>query len=273
MAKLLRTSAWTNGRDTVGDWDCWLLQHCLGEEKEHRAKAYEWYASRVGAVATKPDQLIRLVGAFERRLDKHRKEERVKQDSKGRRLYLRGDGSETTDEEGQKYRDGEPLFLGPDSSQYYRSRQFDRTNEGKGYTRTELKELMDRSGYGYQSSYIVEHVEKPSNWFTVKLQPAVEPMRHPRVYVEQRLADLKEVRKRVTSFQEGLDDRIRSLNDELATHLWVMPEFVDPASAKLQAQHEDARKLVDRVDRIIRGYESLPQAEDAPVWDEESEAS
>lgn len=273
VAKLLRTSAWTNGRDTVGDWDCWLLQHCLGEQEEDRRKVYEWYASKVGAVAAKPDQLLRLVAVWEGQLKGDRKKEVVRQDSSGRRLFVNGDGSETTDEEGQAYRDGEPLFLGPDSSQYYRNRQFDRRNNEEGYRRTELKELMDRSGYGYQSSFIKEHVENPSNWLTVKLQPAVEAMRHPRVYVEQRLADLKGVRERVTAWQEGLADQIRSLSEELTTHLWVMPDFVDPASAKLQAQRKDAGRLVDRVDKIIQGYEALPQAKDAPDWDDESVVS
>ena len=275
VVKLLKTSAWTNGRDAVGDWDCWLLQHCIGEQEEHREKVYEWYASRVGAVAAKPDQLIRLVRAWERRLQRDRKEEWVKRDLKGRRLYVRGDGNETTDEEGQAYREGEPLFLGPESSRYYPQNEVDRTNKGQFFTEAELQEWVQKnSGYGYGHNFkIQEHVENPENWAKAKHQPALEPVAYPRVQIEQLLVDVKGVRKDVISFQEGLADQIESLSRELTTHLWVTPEFVDPASTKLQAQYEDAGKLVERVDKIIQGYEALPQASDALDLDEEPEAS
>ena len=278
VGKLLRTSAWTNRRNTVGDWDCWLLQHCVGEQKEDRRKVYEWYASRVGAVAAKPDQLIRFVGAWERRLKQHRKEERVKQDSKGRRLYVRGDGSETTDEEGQEYRDGEPLFLGPESSDYYQNGKVDRTNGGKGFTRCELQNLTQRDGFYNNRKYgesrdFLKHVEDRENWLVTKYQTASELMEYPRVQIEHLLAEVEDVRGKVTSLQEGLDDQIRSLSRELTTHLWVMPEFVDPASEQLQAQRENAGKLEDRVNKVIQGYRSLPSAEDALVWDEDPEVS
>lgn len=148
VAKLLRTSAWTNGRDSVGDWDCWLLQHCLGEQEEDRSKAYKWYASRVGAMAAQPEQLIRLVCAWERRLKQLRRDERVKRNGKGRRLYVSGNGEETTDQEGQAHRDGEPLFLGPKQRQYYPKDRVDRTNGGRGFTKTEIKDMMRRGGYG-----------------------------------------------------------------------------------------------------------------------------
>ena len=275
VAKLLRTSAWTNGRDTVGDWDCWLLQHCVGEQEEERGKVYEWYAARVGAVAAKPDQLIRLVGALERRLKKHRKEERVKRDPKGRRLYVGSDGRETTVEGGQAHRDGAPLFLGPEESNYYTNGEVDRTNGGKGFTHHELENLRDRHGFSRygQSIDFRKYVEDRENWLMTKYQPALEPMAYPQVQIEQLCAEVKSVRERVTSFQKSLGDQMRSLSEELTTHLWVMPDFVDPASAKLQAQYTDAGKLVDRVDKIIRGYEALPQAKDEPHWDDESEAS
>ena len=268
VVKLLKTSAWTNGRDAVGDWDCWLLQHCLGEQEEHREKVYEWYASRVGAVATKPDHLIRLVGAWERRLQRDRKKEWVKRDSKGRRLYMCGDGSETTDEEGQAYRDGKPLFLGPE----YRHGEVDPTNKGQFFTEAELQKWDRNYSYGHNFK-LLEHVKNPENWAMAKHQPALEPVAYPRVQIEQLLMDVKGIRKKVISFQEGLADQIESLSRELTTHLWVTPEFVDPASAKLQAQYEDAGKLVERVDKIIRGYESLPQASGALNLDEESEVS
>ena len=211
VAKLLRTSAWTNGRDSVGDWDCWLLQHCLGEQEEDRSKVYEWYASRVGAVAAQPEQLIRLVCAWERRLKQHRQDERVRKNESGQRLYVSGDGGETTAQEGPAYRDGEPLFLGPKSARYYPNERVDRTNGGKGFTKTEIKDMMQRGGYGSSQGRISEHVKDTDNRFTAKHEPALEPMAYPRAQIEQFLADLKDVRERVSAFREGLwEERVRA---------------------------------------------------------------
>ena len=69
--KLLQTSAWTNGRDSVSIWDCWLLRYCLWGKDEDGMKIYEWYADRVGASAEKPSRLPgKVCAAWENRLRK-----------------------------------------------------------------------------------------------------------------------------------------------------------------------------------------------------------
>src|SRR5690606_19874820 len=69
IVKLLQGSAWTNGRQRVSVWDCWLLQHCVWNAPEQREKVFEWYAARVGAAeAMNPERLTRIVVKWEAQL-------------------------------------------------------------------------------------------------------------------------------------------------------------------------------------------------------------
>ena len=137
VVKLLQTSALTNGRETVSIWDCWLLQHCLWSDTEDREKIYEWYASRVGAVAEEPSRLVRIVNAWEEKLDKDKGERSQKRNLKGELLYMEKGGGQTTTEKGQDYRGGKSLVILPENT-YRRNNHFydnhdkiNPTNDGK----------------------------------------------------------------------------------------------------------------------------------------------
>ena len=70
VVKLLQTSAWTNGRDSISIWDCWLLQHCLWSKAEDGEKIYQWYAARVGGMSSdQPSRLIQVITRWEKLLD------------------------------------------------------------------------------------------------------------------------------------------------------------------------------------------------------------
>jgi MoxR-like ATPase len=51
IVKLLQVAAFTDGRDAVSVWDCWLLQHCVWSAPADREKVFTWYAERVGTSA------------------------------------------------------------------------------------------------------------------------------------------------------------------------------------------------------------------------------
>ena len=75
VVKLLQTSAWTNGRDRVSIWDCWLLQHCLWNRAEDREKIYDWYADRVGGISSgQPSRITRVITSWEKHLNKDKEQ-------------------------------------------------------------------------------------------------------------------------------------------------------------------------------------------------------
>ena len=274
VVKLLQTSALTNGRKTVSIWDCWLLQHCLWSDAEDRVKIYNWYASRIGAVAEEPTLSVRFVSAWEGKLETDKGKRSQKHNSKGKLLYMEKNGQHTTNEEGQAYRGKEPLFVLPKNVRIHSGyhHQIDSTNDGKGYTKDEIQEMDHILGNSYISGNANElnkFCRNHKNWFMTELKPAMEPTKHESVYIEQSIKQLGEHQIAMESYRQGIDQRIESFEDDIRSHLWVTDDFVEPASKGLGKNRADVEKLLDRLAEVVKGFEALPREEEALLREEE----
>ena len=275
IVHLLKTSALTNGRKAVSIWDCWLLQHCVWNEPEDREKVYQWYAGRVGAIAVDLSNIHRIVSGLEHRLDTDKQELSQMRDKEGNLLYVDENGECTPNKNGQASRDGEPLFLAPENAQnpnHYHfggRRAADKTNGEKGYTEEELEELSiytdSRPVYFSQWSERKKFIEDPANWLMTELEPAIGPTEHKSVYVESRLAELKKLQNDMEAHKKGIDKQIESFEDDIRTHLWVTEDFVEPASQGLMKSRREAERLLDRLAKVAKGFESLPREAEVPA--------
>ena len=272
VVKLLQTSALTNGRDTVSIWDCWLLQHCLWSDAEDREKIYNWYASRVGAVAEEPTLLVRFVSAWEGRLETDKGERSQKRDSKGKLLYMEKNGQYTTNEKGQAYRGKEPLFVLPKNihtSSFFG--EIDSTNDRKGYTKNDIREMdlyLDSIYISSDARKLNQLCKNPQNWLMTELKPAMEPTKHKSVYIEQKIEELGEHRLKMESYKKDIDQQIESFEDDIRSHLWVTDDFVEPASKGLGKNRADVEKLLDRLAEVVKGFEALPREEETLLREE-----
>ncbi|MCY4325510.1 MAG: ATPase, partial [Betaproteobacteria bacterium] len=223
VVKLLKTSALANGNDAVSIWDCWLLQHCLWSDNQQREKVYEWYASRVGAAAAKPAQIVRFLNVWEKKLN-HDKSQRVQLiDAKGAGLYKDRAGEHTTCEFEQKVNDaGLPLFRV--SSKLIRRDNGDRDGE---YTVSELDQLYVKysSGSRFEKfknwSGRKEYLADKDNWIVDKLEPALGPLQHHATHVDHCLAEIEGLRKDVERHKQGIEGQIASFTRDIHNHLWV----------------------------------------------------
>ena len=275
VVKLLQVSALTNGRQKASIWDAWLLQHCVWSVPEDAAKVYEWYASRVGAIASMdPSKPSRVVVAWEAKL-KHDKESRAQlRDKDGRLMHKGADGKPTATPHGRTraFRGKDPLFLCPANAMNRLSRQRDtaRTNGGKGYTEEELNALHvePKPGYGAQlflhwadrATYLADS----SNWAVVDAEfpPIIEPLRHKPEYVDSCIREVDAIRAAVDSYHSRLTAHIAALETEIRTHLWVSADFAGPAAASLQRTESEVAQLQQRVANLRKGYELLPREDD-----------
>ncbi len=271
VVNLLQTSAWTSRRDAVSIWDCWLLQHCLWSKVEDGRKIYEWYASRVGAVAGEPSRLVRMVHVWERRLRKDEEDESQKQDEGGRLLYSGKNGKDTTHQRGQNYRDGKPLYILPNGAQFrhhYQYDELDETNEGKGYTKEEIKQkipvMINQYSLIRNANELSEFTQKKENKFMVDLSPALEPTRHEPDHIRDCLRQLGDFSTEMMAHKSEVEKRIETLENDVRKHLWVMDDFAEPASRGLEKARRDAEGLIERLEKVKRGYENLPRKEEEP---------
>lgn len=270
VVKLLQVAALTNGRKAVSIWDCWLLQHCLWDTPEGREKVYDWYAARVGtSAATDPSRLTKIVVSWEAKLQADQDSRSQMRDAQGRLLYKGGDGTATLDIKGrfQGARGADALYLAPaDTIDEHGRIVADRTNGGKGYTLAELARYRVRpDGWNIQqfqhwsdrATYIANH----ANWFIVELDhtPLMEPTRHKPVYVEMCLREVDAIKAQVTGYKAQLLQHVQAMETDIRTHLWVTPDFAQPAADTLKATRHEVDTLLARVDKVRKGFELLPR--------------
>ena len=269
VVKLLQVSAFTCGRKEVSVWDCWLLQHCLWAQPDQRAEVYEWYAARVGArAALDPSRITRLVASWRGQLKSDQEGRAQAQDRKGRLLYQGADGEATTSTRGDlpATRGQEPLFLCPPEDRNGRT-VHDRANGGEGYTKDELDEFTVRGTDGYACyfskwSHRASYLENRGNRLLVEgdLPPVMEPTRFSTAYIERCLAQIDQIATGVKEYRAHVEQHLEGLRAEIDSHLWVTPEFFEPAATSLHKTKKKVASLVGRLDDLREGYETLPRS-------------
>jgi MoxR-like ATPase len=285
IVKLLQVSALTNGREIVSIWDCWLLQHCLWNKAEDRAKIYEWYAARVGAsAAMDPAKLTKIVAAWEGELKKDQTSRSQMRDENGQLLFKDSSGKLTSKHIGptQAKRANEPLYLAPSDSQDDRGYRIkERTNAGNGYTIKELDtmQFVDQqrhswvafSNWSNRAVYLAER----SNWHMkdAEFPPMMEPTRHKKSHIDDCLGQLDDVKNQVIHYQKKLNQHLQGIESEIKTHLWVTADFMLPAANNLKQTQKNVETLLARVSKTREGFELLPREVDfvQPTEDEAEE--
>lgn len=268
IVKLLQVSALTNGRSSVSVWDCWLLQHCMWNTPQDREKVYQWYAARVGtSAAMDPSKLTRIVVSWEARLKADQSSKSQMRDEKGRPLYKGSDGKRTHKASGLAHekRGEELLYLAPANALLKgRNEIKDRTNQGRGFTVSELDvlQVVDRGYYQSIENWSMRgaYLADRSNWLIkdAKLAEILEPTRQKKSYIDDCIIQIKTLKTQVAHYQFLLDQHLLGMEAEINSHLWISPEFARPASENLKQTKNDVQALFARVSRLIEGFELLP---------------
>ncbi len=231
VVKLLQTSALTNGRETVSIWDCWLLQHCLWSDVEDRVKIYDWYASRAGTAAEEPTRLVRIVNAWEGKLEKTKEKRSLKNIPKTK----------------------EEMEAAMDANHKQALKEMEAA-------RKILSEAEKLSEAEYKNT--LENLLNVPGRFKAE-SPFMKSTKDESVYDEHTIAELDDLRIALESYRRGIDQRIESFEDDIRSHLWVTDDFVDPASQGLDKARADVEKLLDRLAEVVKGFEALPREEEA----------
>lgn len=253
---LLQVAAYTDGRNEVSQWDCWLLQHCLWEKPEQRESIFDWYKVRVGAVAGSPQRFTKMVTAWEQTLTDDQRRYSHVCNEQGQPLYKGFDGAPVPTKVGKlrKYdKNGEPLYIAskgitnnPDKA-------------GQGYTLIELKHLHAHRGHGFDDE---SYISNPEMWLTVKgdLPPVLESARYADSYLQSHQKQVSELQQELSYYNVSLDKQISSLADWLNKHLWIAPGFAPIAQNSLQELRRVHGQLDDRLRKVQDGIKGLPRS-------------
>ncbi|MEK8017635.1 MAG: hypothetical protein VSS75_012255, partial [Candidatus Parabeggiatoa sp.] len=259
VVKLLQVAAYTNDKNEISIWDCWLLQHCLWATPEQRESIFDWYQSRVGTKATfNPEKFSKLITTWEKKLEYENRPTQVK-DEEGNLLYVNEQGETSIYKGVFAKRDGEPLYLAPPTEKK-------RTNQGKGYTDEEFKQNFchnhrDRFHDGQQWVMLRDYFHNEKNRFVLNFQPHMQPTRYSQHHIKGRVEETDKIVKDITEYLAKIDEQISSLTQTINDHLWITPGFSEPAKSTLEQTRQTVEALRVRMTTVHDGFSNLPVEE------------
>jgi MoxR-like ATPase len=269
VVKLLRTSAWTNGRSEVSQWDCWLLQHCLWDKPEQRAAIYDWYAARVG-IAENSDLsgLTKLTNAWESKLKSDQSLRRQQLNAKGEPLFVSPDNKLTTELTGRRraYRAKQPLFVANNMFTGHGS-SADLKQASQFWTEAELASLYPQDPRYYSTATFAQWngreawLRNPDNFAFIDDSPnpqATELMPQKTAYIRDVNEKLSTHIATAKAHAEGLKAQRESLERDIRSHLWVDGAFATPASKAMDVAISATTKLEGRLVAVREGFNKLP---------------
>ena len=261
VVKLLQVAAYTNDNNEVSIWDCWLLQHCLWATPEQREVIFDWYQSRVGTKAAfNPEKFRKLVTAWEKKLEEEKNSQTQAHDEDGNLLYVLPNG-ETSIQSRKVYaeKNGEPLYLAPSNNNN------DRTNEGKGYTKSEFLEYFCDNDYEFHhdNRWIRsnDYFANNENRLVWKSNPLMRPTNYSQSHIKGRVEETDKIVKDITEYLAQIDEQISSLTETINDHLWITPGFSEPAKSTLEQTRKTVDELRIRMTTVRDGFSNLPVEE------------
>jgi len=262
--KLLQVSAFTNDKNVISKWDCVLLVHLMWQVPDQINDLNSWFISELNLdIDASIIRLEKLVLTWEHKIEDDSSKCTKKTNSNGEYLYKTPAGKITTQHESVSFaeRDNEVLFLAPSDNK-------DRTNNGAGYTLSELeRDFFDDS---YKQTHIdgrwvdiQNYINNTQNRLVnrVEFEPVVEAYYFSKEYLTNQHSELSDVISEVNKLYENYINLQTEIEDIKCNHLWLENSLIDKAYDQI---NDMSPKLVDyhqRLSAILKVNDSLKQVE------------
>ncbi|HEW98201.1 MAG TPA: ATPase, partial [Beggiatoa sp.] len=218
VVKLLQVAAYTNDKNEISIWDCWLLQHCLWATPEQREVIFDWYQSRVGTKASfNPEKFSKLIAAWEKKLEDEKNNQTQARDEEGNLLYVNEQGETSLQEEVFAESNGEALYLAPPTEK-------ERTNQGKGYTKDKFikqfcQEVRTHGNWCYQNNgqwvKAKDYFADDENRLVWEYEPMMQATRYSQHHIKGRVEETDKIVKDITEYLAKIDEQISSLTQTI----------------------------------------------------------
>lgn len=238
IVKLMKVSAFTSGQTQVTNYDAWILPHCLWNKPEQLPGLQDVYQRAVALTSDySQDRIFRVIASFEAQLKKERGGQRQRSNAKGQLLYLDGQGKETTDSKGpvQKLDDeGYPLY------------------------ENSWGEVVRKRGSREENEPIM--LERD-------FKPSMEAVAYTEFYVKGRILEIQSLKSQIQKQIEALQEQLSSAVSVFSAHLWLDETMLPTITASLESALTHTQELLKRVNKVIKGFESLPREQPLSLSD------
>ena len=258
--KILQVCAFTNDKSEVNEWDCLLLAHILWQQPEQIADLNNWFIEYLSLdINASAKRIEKLVLAWENKLEEDKKKSTHKTNANGALLYKTPEGKITTQYERVSLaeRNNEVLFLAP-------ADQKDRTNQGKGYTLTELENnFFDES---YKQTHIDGRWVDVQNYINntqnrlvnrISFEALVEPFYFSQNYIDNQCAELSDVIddvKSICAHYKSMQLAVKKINEN---HIWLKGGLIERIGFDIEKYMPELTNCCQRFQSIHYDINSL----------------
>ncbi len=235
--KILQVCAVTNNRSLVNRWDCILLIHIMWQTPEQIDDLTQWFVEELGLnIDAAANRIEKLLLVWEQKSQEDSQKHIQKVNIHGEKLYQTPEGETTTRSKSVSLaeRDNEVLYLAPADQQ-------DRTNNGRGYTLTELEKSF------FDESYKQTHVD--GRWIDVQnytnntqnrlvnsidFEPLVEAYYFADDYIKNQKAELTEIVNDVDGMCTGFNNLLTTIADIRHNNIWLAGGLLDASGSDIK---------------------------------------
>lgn len=262
IVKILKVSAYTNGRNEISIWDCVLLSYCLWDKPEQKDMLTNWLHSHLGtANPEQPSRIMKLLDSLEFRLQEDRKPVPAI-DKDNNYLWFDEQGNKIIERKKiPKIVSGISYYLWPIVNDATKK---DRTNSGQGVTESELKTqcqisssnskmtILHNGEWWYYERY------KESNQFITDAPPVLQMHRSSRGHINGRIKMVHDIQSELNAQVQKTKNQLQSCSKDLDSHLWIQKGTSTLAIENLKKHLEQLQVLHKRLDPLEKGFASLP---------------
>ncbi|WP_335901551.1 AAA family ATPase [Shewanella algae] len=230
--KLMKVSAFTSGQSDVSTYDAWILPHCLWNKPEQFEGLADIYQQAVAISGTfSSENLSKTLTIWEARLKKDQEQVKQKYDKQGRPLFISDKGNETIQSKGKVQKvDGNGKLLFWDK--YYE------------------KESTEKRGHRGENTPLK---------VDIAFDIATEPLAYSEFHIRGRVDEIALLKGQVQTHLAQLQEQLSSAESVFNSHLWLDKALLPMVTTNLKSALSHSESLLNRVDKIIKGFESLPR--------------
>lgn len=233
IIKLMKASAFTTGQNEVSNYDAWILPHCLWNKPEEFQGLKSLYENNIAISKDFTNENLQvIISSWDKKLKVESSQKGQKYDSKGKPLFIDGQGNETIKTSGEVHKEnsnGELLFY----DRYYKEETTDKKNI--------------RSNEDNQPILI-----------NMSFKPAMEKMTYSRSHIDGQLKEVVKIKSSTQSHIDELNKKLGSAKSIFNNHIWLDKELLPLITASYENALNYTQNQLSKLENIEAGFAKLP---------------
>lgn len=214
IVKLLRVSAYTNGRHEVSLWDTWILPYCALHDLTELDALTQWHKSTLAIEAGEHSAIAKILKGTKRSLQEDLDAKLPATDEHGNPLYMINDKlvSGPKKQLHAKNEQGELLYHHPEDRQ-------------RKATKDEILQYFSQRNRHYGSHHTEQHTSDTKNRYMITPPQHMEPRTYTSKHISDRRAEVKQLIQDLDDQIQNNKEKLNTFDQSLQHELWLTDDL------------------------------------------------